>query len=291
MLGLGTDSLRMIDVNEDYSMNTSKLLVQIKADIEAGFKPMLVVASAGSVNTGGIDDFAEIAKICREQSIWMHVDGAFGGLARLAPEFKDKLASIDEADSVAFDFHKWLHVPYDAGCVLIKNHEAHKKSFASRREYLASGGGLAGGDLWFCDYGPELSRGFRALKVWFTIRAHGIDKLGAIIAQNCDQARYLASLVDGRINFELMSPVTMNVVCFRFVPLAALSSSVLDDLNSKIVAELQIEGIAAPSTTRLGGKMVIRSCVVNHRTKRSDLKKLVEEIERIGITLSNIMKA
>ena len=184
LLGLGTDALRRVPVGSDYRMDVDCLAAMIAQDRADGFEPFAVIASAGTVNTGAIDDLDKIAEVCREQSLWMHVDAAFGGLAILTPDFHARLAPLAQADSVAFDFHKWLHVPYDAGCVLIKDEAAHRKSFATRPEYLTTQPrGLAGGDFWPCDYGPELSRGFRALKIWFTLKAYGVSKLAALIAQ------------------------------------------------------------------------------------------------------------
>jgi aromatic-L-amino-acid decarboxylase len=282
LLGLGQDALRRVPVNPDYQMDLDCLSEMIAADKASGFEPFAVIASAGTVNTGAIDDLAQIADICREHSLWMHADAAFGGLAILTPEFQDRLAPIARADSVAFDFHKWLHVPYDAGCVLIKDEAAHKKSFAARREYLNGlPNGLAGGDFWPCDYGPELSRGFRALKIWFTLKTYGICQMADLIAQNCRQARDLGETVQRSENLELLASVTLNIVCFRFV-VPNLTESELDTLNTDIVAELQMEGIAAPSTTRLGGKTAIRVALTNHRTRREDLDILIAAVCRLG---------
>ena len=196
LLGLGRDALRLVPVDCDYCMDIERLAQMIATDRDSGLEPIAVIASAGTVNTGAIDDLDSIAGLCHAQGLWMHVDAAFGGLAILAPEFRERLTAISRADSVAFDFHKWLHVPYDAGCVLIKDEAAHRASFSSRREYLSTlQGGLAGGDPWYCEYGPELSRGFRALKVWFTVKAYGIGAFAELIAQNCRQARYLGTRI------------------------------------------------------------------------------------------------
>ena len=282
LLGLGQDALRRVPVDSDYQMDLSCLTEMIEADKSSGFEPFVVIASAGTVNTGAIDDLAQIAQICRNHSLWMHVDAAFGGLAILTPEFQEQLTPISQADSVAFDFHKWLHVTYDAGCVLIKDEAAHRKSFSSRREYLASQPrGLAGGDFWPCDYGPELSRGFRALKVWFTLKTYGITKLAELIAQNCRQAQYLAELVQHEPDLELLAPVTLNIVCFQFC-FPILTDIELDALNTDIVAELQLQGIAAPSTTRIGGRTAIRVALTNHRTRFDDLDILAEAVCRLG---------
>ncbi len=284
LLGLGQDALRRFPVDEHYRMDIEALKRSIAADRAGGLRPIAVVASAGTVNTGAIDDLCSIADICRDQNIWMHVDGAFGGLAVLAPEYKESLAAIARADSIAFDFHKWMHVPYDAGCVLIKNEAAHRKAFSSRVDYLTSlNDGLAGGEPWFCEYGPELSRGFRALKVWFTIQAYGIQRFADLISQNCRQASYLGELVKCSSNLQLLAEVTMNIVCFRyFIP--GVPEDELNELNKTIVTELQTQGIAAPSTTTLAGRTAIRVAITNHRTVTADLDLLVDEVCRLGRT-------
>jgi aromatic-L-amino-acid decarboxylase len=282
LMGLGQDALRRVPINAQYQMDLDCLSKLIAADKVNGLEPFVVVASAGTVNTGAIDTLDAIAEICLDQSLWMHVDAAFGGLAILTPEFEAQLAPIARADSVAFDFHKWLHVPYDAGCVLIKDEAAHKKTFSARREYLAGQArGLAGGDFWPCDYGPELSRGFRALKIWFTLKTYGIQQFGQLIAQNCRQAVYLGRRVQQTDKLELLAPISLNIVCFRYCA-PGLTETEQNSMNLTIVAELQLQGIAAPSTTRLGGKTAIRVALTNHRTRTEDLDILVAAVCRIG---------
>ncbi len=282
MLGLGREALRSVSVGADGRMDTAELARMVEADLAAGHHPFLVCATAGTVNTGAVDDLDTVADVCRDYSLWMHIDGAFGALAILAPEYRANLAAISRADSVAFDFHKWLHVPYDAGCVLIKDEEAHRDAFSARREYLAAlQQGLAGGDPWYCEYGPELSRGFRALKVWFTLKSYGLDRFGQSISRNCEQARYLGALVRAANYLELLADVTLNIVCFRFA-VPGLTEPELDEVNAGIVADLQLLGIAAPSTTRIRGKLAIRVAITNHRTCLDDLAILAAEVSRLG---------
>jgi aromatic-L-amino-acid/L-tryptophan decarboxylase len=282
LLGLGQGALRAIPVDADFRMRLDDLERQVAQDRAAGRMPAIVVASCGTVNTGAIDDVAAIAAFCRTQGLWLHIDGAFGGVAVLLPEFRAKLSAIAAADSIAFDFHKWLHVPYDAGCVLVKDAAVHRAAFAMRPDYLAAAHrGLAGGEPWYCDYGPELSRGFRALKVWFTIKAYGIDRLSAAIARNCRQARLLAEKVAASADLELLAPVELNIVCFRFRA-AGVADAALSRLNEEIVADLQEEGIAAPSTAKIGGRTAIRVCLTNHRTSDEDLALLLDAIRRLG---------
>lgn len=286
LLGIGQEALRLIPVDKTFALSAARLAERIAADRAAGDAPAIVVASAGTVNTGAIDELDAVADLCRAQGLWLHVDAAFGGLAVLVPEYRDRLAAIARADSVAFDFHKWLQVPYDAGCVLVKDEAAHRAAFAGRRAYLAQAKlGLAGGDPWFCDYGPELSRGFRALKIWFTIKAYGIDRLAEVIARNCRQAAELGRAVAESEDLELLAPVPLNIVCFRFVG-ADLPARDLDLLNEAIVAQLQLRGIAAPSTTKIHGKLAIRVALTNHRTTSEDLAILLAAVRRLGAELA-----
>lgn len=282
LLGLGREALRAVPADAEFRLPLDRLRAAIAADRAAGLEPFALIASAGTVNTGAIDDLAALAALAREERLWLHVDAAFGGLAALTPEFRQALAAIADADSVAFDFHKWLHVPYDAGCVLVKDETVHRAAFSSRREYLAPAGqALGGGDPWFCEYGPELSRGFRALKVWFTIKAYGIDRLGEAIARNCRQASLLGRAIAASDDLELLAPVSLNIVCFRFIA-PGLAEAELDRLNQAIVGELQLQGIAAPSTTRIRGRLAIRVALTNHRTTTEDLAILVDAVRRLG---------
>ena len=206
----------------------------------------------------------------------------FGGLAVLVPELAPRLAGMARADSLAFDFHKWLHVPYDAGCILVRDEGLHRAAFALRPDYLAAAErGLAGGNPWLCEYGVDLSRGFRALKVWFTLQTLGLDRLGAAIARNCAQAAYLAGQVAAAPELELMAPAPLNIVCFRYLD-PTLAPAGLDRLNGRIVVELQERGIAAPSTTRIGGRLAIRACLCNHRTELTDLEALRAGVRELG---------
>ena len=282
ILGLGRTALRPIPVDRDYRIDLDALDGAIARDRALGARPFLVVGTAGTVNTGAIDDLAALANVCAKENLWLHVDGAFGALIALSPTLKPRLAGIERADSLAFDFHKWLHVPYDAGCVLVRRGDLHRATFAMSPDYLRrEGRGLAGGDPWFCDYGPELSRGFRALKVWFTLKEHGAQRLGAAIERNCDQARYLAARIAAERRLELMAPVALNIVCFR-VRAPGLDQASLDRLNADLVADLQESGLAAPSTTTLAGRTVIRVCLTNHRTRQSDLDILIEAVLSFG---------
>jgi glutamate/tyrosine decarboxylase-like PLP-dependent enzyme len=289
ILGLGAKALRRVPVADDFTIRIDALGRAIAEDRQRGLMPFCVVGTAGTVNTGAIDDLAALAELCTGQDLWLHVDGAFGALAVLSDRLRPALAGIERADSLAFDFHKWLHVPYDAGCVLVRRGEVHRATFAARPGYLASAGrGLAGGEPWFCDFGPELSRGFRALKVWFTLKEHGTRRLGETIAANCDQARHLAERIAAHPRLELLAPVRLNIVCFR-VRAPGLAAEALDALNEELVADLQERGIAAPSTTRLSQGLAIRVNITNHRTRTDDLDRLLEAI--LGLAEERLARA
>lgn len=276
MLGLGREALRSIPVDAQLRMSVSELKQRIARDRAEGFEPFAVIATAGTVNTAAVDPIAGIARLARAEHLWLHVDGAFGALACLSPDHAPLLTGIDRAQSIAFDFHKWLHVPYDAGAVLVRDGGRLKASFSTRPDYLqGTERGLAAGEPWFCELGPELSRSFRAFKVWFSLKEHGLERLGEKIADNCRQARLLADRVRATPELELLAPVSLNIVCFRY---RKGEPAALDTLNSDIVVALQEKGIAAPSTTRLGGKLAIRVNLTNHRTTDADLEILLDAV-------------
>jgi glutamate/tyrosine decarboxylase-like PLP-dependent enzyme len=273
--GLESDALRLIGTDRTGAMDAGQLRARIAADRAAGQTPFLVVATAGSVDTGAFDRLGELADVCAREGVWLHVDGAFGALAVASPAHAHLVAGIARADSLAFDAHKWLHVPYAAGCVLFRDERAHRAAFASAPAYLArTERGAAAGAPWFADYGLELSRDFRALKLWFTLRHYGVDRLGASIARTCDLAAALADRVRRAGDLELLAPVTLNVVCFRVVR-PGLDEAALDALNDEVAVVVQESGAAVPSTTRIGGRRALRACIVNHRTREDDLDALL----------------
>lgn len=278
LLGLGRNSLREIPVDHKFAIDTLALRQAIDEDRRAGRQPFCVIGCAGTVNTGGMDDLSALADICQSEGIWFHVDAAFGALCGLSETLRPMIAGIGRSDSVAFDFHKWMYVQYDAGCVLVRDGKLHQKAFATRPDYLQHlDRGLAGGGEWFTDLGPELSRSFRALKIWFALKTHGASGFARMIEKNCRQAQYLAKLVQANPPLELLAAPTLNVVCFRYSP-SDMTAEEVDRLNRDIVADLQERGIAAPSTTRINGKVAIRVAITNHRSRRDDFDLLVESV-------------
>jgi aromatic-L-amino-acid decarboxylase len=279
MAGLGRNALRMIPCDEQGRIRLDALVRRIAADRTDGALPFLVVGTAGTVDTGAIDDLNGLGNLAAAEGLWFHVDGAFGAIAALSPKLRPLLAGIERADSVAFDFHKWAQVPYDAGCIVVRDAARQLDTFGAEAAYLRrEQRGLAGGGVWPCDLGPDLSRGFRALKVWMTLSVYGADRIGAIAEQTCDLARILAARVCHEPALQLLAPVALNIVCFRYVAAAGD----LDRLNADIAADLQEAGIAAPSTTMVNGVLAIRAAIVNHRTNQADIAILVEAVLQAG---------
>jgi glutamate/tyrosine decarboxylase-like PLP-dependent enzyme len=283
IIGLGTDAVRKIGVNERYELDVQLLKVQLEEDLQAGFLPFCLVGTAGTVNTGAIDPMAELLEISRAYGLWFHVDGAYGALGKLDPNYAGALRAIEEADSLAFDLHKWLYVPYEVGCTLIRDAKKHRNSFAITPNYLLQEKrGLSGGLDSINNYGFELSRGFKALKVWMSLKEHGREKYAAMITQNNRHAAYLAELVEQNPYLELTAPVSMSITCFRMIQ-PNWGEEALQALNKEILLRLQEEGIASPSSTILNGKYTLRIANVNQRTRKEDMELLVREVLRIGM--------
>jgi len=286
LLGLGHDALRMIPANDRYQIDLAALEASIAADRSAGFQPFCLIGNAGTVNTGAIDPLNELADIARREKMWFHIDGAFGALAAVSPELRPLVKGLERADSIAFDLHKWMYMPFEVGCVLVRDQETHRRAFTLTPEYLAHfERGAASGAHWFNEYGPQLSRGFRALKVWLSIKEHGIAKYGRVIRQNVEQCEYLTQLIQASPELELLAPTSLNIVCFRYRT-ANIDEAALNPLNEKIMMELHEQGIAVPTYTTLNGRFAIRVAHTNHRTRREDFDVLVHEVIRLGRELS-----
>jgi len=286
LAGFGSDALRSLPIDRSHRVDVAAMREQIKRDREIGLQPFLVVGSAGTVDIGAIDDLAALSALCREEKLWFHVDGAYGALGVLSPALAPRLAGLENADSIALDFHKWGQVPYDAGFLLVRDSERHVEAFAAPAVYLRrETRGLAAGSPWPCDLGPDLSRGFRALKTWFTLKVYGTEKLGAMIERTCALARYLEAQVSKEQQLELLAPAQLNIVCFRY------RAEDADRFNSEIVADIQESGIAAPSTTTVDGKLAIRAAIVNHRTDVGDLDALIAAVLEFGARRSSSASA
>lgn len=282
--GIGSDQLRPISTGERRRVDLGAVREAILSDIAAGYVPFLLVGTAGTVNTGSVDDLAGLAAIAQEFGLHYHVDGALGAFGVLAPELKPLYAGIEHADSIAFDFHKWPQVPYDAGFLIVADGRWLRAAFASDAAYLTRAtSGLAGGDWWPYDLGPDLSRGFRALKTWMTLKTYGLTELSSVISSTSALAGLLADRVDSEPALTRLAPVTLNVVCFSYGdPEPETAQSPGRSLNSRIVERLHAEGEVAPSLTFIDGRPAIRAAIVNHRTREQDITLLVDSVLRIG---------
>ena len=281
MAGLGSAALRQIPIDSDHRMDVEALERAIRADRLAGHAPFLVVATAGSVDVGAIDALDAIADVCQREDLAMHVDGAFGAMAVVSAKLKPLLEGIERADSIAFDFHKWTQVPYDAGYILVRDGALHQSTFDNPAHYLArETRGLSAGSPWPCDFGPDLSRGFRALKTWFTFKTFGTARIGNMMEHSFAIAQALKARILAEPRLELLAPVPLNIVCFRYRD--------DDRINSEIVISLQELGDVAPSTTTIDGKVAIRAAIFNHRTEVTDVDTLIDQVVAYGDALTHL---
>jgi glutamate/tyrosine decarboxylase-like PLP-dependent enzyme len=281
-LGLGARSLRKVPVRDDFSIDVAALERMLAEDRAAGHRPFCVIGNATTINTGAVDDLDALATLCRREELWFHVDGAIGALLALSPNARHLVRGMERADSVTLDLHKWLHMPFEAACAIVRDRKAHRAAFALTPEYLEhTERGLAAGHLWFSEYGLQLSRGFKALKVWMSIKEHGLDRFGRLVDRNLAQAQELAALLDATPGFTVMTPVVTNIVCFRYEP-GQMDEAALNAFNEELLVRLHESGVAAPSYTTLGGRYCLRAAIVNHRTVSEDLRIMVDELARIA---------
>ena len=289
MLGVGTEQLRKIPVDEHFRVRMDLLREAIAADRAAGMRPFAVVGSAGTVATGAIDPMHELADLCAEEDLWFHVDGAYGGPAVLAPDLRPLFAGIERADSIAFDPHKWLYTPHSGGCVLVRNMAHLAESFEGDASYVHQDKEYTQRGLDIGRHGPQFSRSFWALKVWVSLLAHGREAYAKRISHDAELARYLATCADSHPSFELISPAVLSICCFRYVPQGmrgdadpGARETYLNDLNERLVADIQLDGRVFPSNAALNGTHAIRICIVNFRTEADQLDLLLEVAEELG---------
>jgi len=287
-MGMGRRAFRAAPVDADYRIDLAACRALIEADIAAGKRPFAIVGNAGTVNTGAVDDLVALRALADDFGLWLHVDGAFGSLAA----WSDSRALVEGqelADSLAFDLHKWGYLPYEVGCVLTRDPGAqvatYRSTSAGGPAYLRSAEqGIAVDVTYFADRGLQLSRGFRALKVWMSLKELGADRLGEAIQRNIDQARRLGDLVDAHPDLQRLAPVSMNIVCFRYVA-PDMDAAALDTLNQAILVALQVRGIAVPSQTVLNGCFALRVAITNHRSEDEDFDLLVGSVAALGAEL------
>jgi glutamate/tyrosine decarboxylase-like PLP-dependent enzyme len=281
LFGMGSASLRRVPVDSDFRIRIDALRDAIAADRLAGARPICAIGTAGTVNSGATDDLDALADLCAEEELWFHVDGAFGALARLAPSLAAALEGMERADSLAFDLHKWMYLPYEIACVLVRDRVAHEAAFSVTPSYLTDEGrGVIAGGLPFADRGVELTRNFKALKVWLSLKAEGADKFARVIEQNVEQARRFAKRIVEVPDVVLSAPVSLNIVCFRAAP-PAMSLDEQDALNKELLLRIQETGLAIPSGSKIGGRYVIRVACSNHRSRWEDFELLAAGIERL----------
>ena len=298
LLGLGRENVRTVSVDERFKIRISDLVAKITEDRAAGHLPFCVVANAGTVNTGACDPLREVVEVARRFNLWMHVDASYGGFAALAHSARSLFDGMQEADSVALDPHKWLYLPVDCGCVLYRDAEAARATFAHEAEYTRVLEQEPEEAFAFWDFGPELSRRFRALKVWMMLKGVGLRALGEAIEKDLACARHLERLVRASEDFEMLAPVELSIFCFRHVPprlkrARASADEVergridqqLDALNERLLIELQRDGSSYLSNARLGGRFSLRGCVMNYRTTLRDMEILLDDLRRLAAAI------
>ena len=280
LLGIGSAFLRKAPVDDNFLVDVKDTGQLIEQDLANGLRPICIVGTAGTVNTGATDDLNALADLCTQYNLWFHVDGAFGALAKLSPKLAPMVSGLERADSVAFDLHKWMYLPFEIACLLVRDAETQTKAFSLTPDYIApmERGVMAGG-LPFSDRGIALTRSFKALKAWMCMKAYGIDTFAELIEQNVDQIQRLVAAIQAHPNLELLAPAPMNVACFRFVA-EGLDEKALNALNMETLLRSQESGDAVPSSTVINGKFAIRACSVNHRTRDEDIDALVESVLR-----------
>lgn len=280
-LGLGNRALTRIATHADLTMDLDVLADAVASDRANGITPAGVIATAGTVNTGAFDDLTAIADFCAAEDLWFHVDGCIGALIAIAPENRWRVAGIERADSVALDPHKWLHAPFEVGCALIRSETRHLATFSLSAAYLESTTRGVAAAPFLHDLGIQTSRGFRALKVWMSLREQGVRKFGRLIDQDIAKGAYLTELIEQSDNLTLLFPTNINIVCFRYDP-GGLDDDALKSLNTEIMLRLQENGTAVLSDTTVHGQHCLRAAINNHRTRPDDLDLLVREIQRLG---------
>lgn len=288
LLGIGRENVCEVAVDERFKIRVDDLVAKITADLDAGYVPFCVVGNAGTVNTGAVDPLAELRDVANRFQLWMHVDGSYGAFAILAKSARELFTGIEEADSVALDPHKWLYLPVDVGCVIYRNPEFARAAFSHEAEYTRVIGQEADEAFAFWDYGPELSRRFRALKVWMLLKGVGADSLGQAIENNLGCARHFESMVRASNEFEMAAPVELSIFCFRHLPsqLKGQSPNAIDAFNERLLIALQRDGSSYLSNATLGGRFALRGCVLNYRTTLTDMEILLHDLRRVAGSLA-----
>jgi aromatic-L-amino-acid/L-tryptophan decarboxylase len=295
LLGMGRDQLRKIAVRDDFTIDLKELERQVTEDRKDGYRPICAVGTAGTTNTGAVDPLDALADFCQKHELWFHVDAAYGGPAAGTEAAGRLLQGLDRADSVVVNPHKWLYVPAEAASILVRDPKALRDTFQVVADYLREESG-AGEDglLDFKDYGPQLHRNFRALKVWMTFKAYGARKLRAAIESNIAIMRYLAERIDASPDFVRLAPVPLSVVCFQYRtpdPSVHGNQPYLDNLNVRLLDAVEKDGRVFLSGTKIRGKRALRACSVNHRLRREDVDFMLDVIREVAVAASNDIDA
>jgi aromatic-L-amino-acid decarboxylase len=288
VLGLGAEAVRTVPVDADFRMDVGALRAAITADRAAGRRPFCVTASAGTVNTGAIDPLDALADLCAAEGLWLHVDGAYGAVGAAEPALAPLYTGIGRADSVALDPHKWLSVPVECGCALVRDGQLLRDTFSLVPPYLRTEEGRGFGGLpWYSEYGFQQTRGFRALKLWMTLQHLGRAGVARLVARHVALARYLAGAIARTPDLEPVASGPLSVVCFRFAPgRLAREPARLDALNKMLVERIQAEGRVFLTGTILRDRFALRACVLHYDTTEADLDALVEAVRETGARLA-----
>jgi aromatic-L-amino-acid/L-tryptophan decarboxylase len=290
ILGFGRDQVRVIGCDDRQRMRVDQLASRIEADQREGLRPFCVVGSAGTVNTGVVDPLAEIANVARQFDLWFHVDGAYGAPGVLDERKRALFKGIERADSVSLDPHKWLYVPVDAGCLLFRDAAAARAAFNTEdADYIKTHGYSDEEAFAFWDYGVELSRRFRALKVWLTLQYYGTRRIAEAISDDISLAEYFGETISNAGDFELLAPVELSICCFRYVPPGANNSDAeLDRLNASLMELVQKGGRAYVSNATVNGRFALRACITNFRTTKSDIDTTIQAVREAGLSLNEL---
>ncbi|HEY3579113.1 MAG TPA: pyridoxal-dependent decarboxylase [Pyrinomonadaceae bacterium] len=286
ILGFGRDQVRVVRCDERQRMRVDELVLRIKTDLKNGLRPFCVVASAGTTNTGAVDPLDQVADVAQEFDLWFHVDGAYGAPGVLDQRKSELFAGLERADSVSLDPHKWLFVPVDAGCLLFRDPVAAASAFSTEdADYIKVHGLTEDAAFAYWDYGVELSRRFRALKVWLTLNYYGVRRFAEAIVEDNSLAAYMGELVSRAEDFELLAPVELSICCFRYAP-RNVAKSELDNLNERVMAAVQKSGRAYLSNATVNGKFALRACITNFRTTKADLEETLAVVREAARSLA-----
>jgi len=280
VLGFDTAQLRKLPSDNSFRLSTTHLKREIADDRAAGRVPFCVIANAGATNTGAVDPLVEVSELCKQESLWLHVDGAYGAPAVLCEKGRSLLRGLELADSLTLDPHKWLFQPYEIGCVLVRDVHLLREAFAIRPEYLKDLESI-GDEVNFCDYGIQLSRSFRALKLWMSLKVFGLAAFREAVAHGFALAEFAETLLKASSRWEIVTPASMGIITFRFVP-DDVSKQDIDLINQQIVDEVFKEGFATVSSTSLRDRKVLRLCTINPRTTENDIRQTLRRLEHFG---------